>query len=234
MKTNSYKYVGALILITGLLASCKQNNVVPSNSAINIINASTDIPTAAVTFANNPIPYYQQQALVNYSSSLEFGKPAGALPISLVSSTDTTHTFFSGNLNLAPGKIYSLYLCGTLPKPDTLLFQDNIPFRTDSTSGLRIINLSPDSGPLSVNLAGGATADFNPLAYKKISAFKGYPVTQAIINNGGYNYEVRDASNNVVAAFSWNNNLLPFKNYTMVISGLMANNSLQVFQVNNF
>jgi len=233
MKT--LRYLTLIFLMGGLWTACKKGDPAPAGlTALNVINASTDVPSVAVNFTIPPTPFYKQQAVVGYGSVAEYGNLPGSLPLTLVSSADTTQNLFQGTLNIGKGKIFSLYICGTLPRVDTLLMQDNIPVHRDSTSGLRIINLSPDSGPLSVNIAGASATDFTPLAYKQISAFKSYPVTSAIINNGGYNFEVKDGSGNVVATFSWNNSFFPFKNYTMVISGLASQSSVQVFQVNNF
>ncbi|HTD42520.1 MAG TPA: DUF4397 domain-containing protein [Mucilaginibacter sp.] len=224
-------YIALSLFITGLIAACKKD-IIPSTAALNVINASSDIPSVAVNFTLSPISFYKQNAILSYGSSSDYPQSAGIVPLTLVSSIDTTHNIFQGNLNLAAGGIYSLYLYGSLPKIDTLFLKDNIPVHQDSTCGIRFINLSSDSGPISVDVQGGTTVDFSSIAFKYITAFKTYPVTAAIKNNGGYIFEVKDATGNILTTVSWNFKI--FQNNTLVISGSKARSTMQVIQVNNY
>jgi hypothetical protein len=231
MKNTKLLYVVLGLIGVGSFTGCKKD-VVPAAVAVNIINASSDLPSISVNFTLVPIQYYQQSAILGYGSSTEFSEPTGVVPLTLISSTDTLHHFFQGNLTLNSGGIYSLYIYGSLPKIDTLLLRDNIPVHRDSTCGIRFINLSSDSGPVSVDIQGGTTVDFSGIAFKNITAFKTYPVTAAIKNNGGYTFEVKDAAGNILTTVSWNFKI--FQNNTLVISGSKANSTVQVIQVNNY
>lgn len=224
-------YIIIALLICVIWTSCTKEKMAAGLSSLNVINANADISSLTVNFTITPIPFYQQQAILSYGSGIEYGNPGGSLPLTLISTADTLHHLFQASLNLPPGSIHSLYIAGTLQHIDTVFMQDNIPPHTDSTSGARFINLSTDSGPVSINLQGAATTEFSGLAYKKITAFKSYSAVNNITTNGGYTYEVRDASNGVLTTFNWNP--VVFKNYTLVISG-NSNAGVQVFAVNNF
>jgi len=228
-----------LLFLTGTVISlsCKKdnNNGPTTIASLNVINAAIDVPSVNVNFTNNPIPFYLYQQPVYYGSNFEWGISSGDSAITIVSSADTMNNLYSGNLNLSPGGIYSLYLIGQLPKVSVLFVQDTIPLHSDSTSGLRFINLSPLSQPMSINLQGDAPdqMQFSNLEYGKASGFKTYPATNGIYN---YTFEVRDqATGDLLTTVTWN--LTLFKNNTLVICGLedpAASTLISTFQINNY
>lgn len=219
-------------MMTALLIACKQNNIVPESAAVNVVNASPDLTPMTVNFTLTPAPYYQQAAVLGFGGTAEYSQPAGTVPITVVSGNDTTHHVFQGYLKLAGGHIYSFYVYGNLPNVDTLFLEDHIPVHKDSVSAVRFINLSPDSGPVSINVQGSATSDFQGIAFKNITAFKTYPATGTQKNNNPYTFEIRDASGTLLTTGYWNFQF--FQNNTMVISGSKSNNTVQVTQVNNY
>lgn len=232
MKT---KYIfTCLIFIETFLGSCKKDTSVNSTgSSLNIVNASVDASSVALNFSPTGFAFYQNKTFVYNQSGIEFGLPSGSNTFNLISSADTSKPFFSGKLNLVTGGIYSFYVSGQVSHYDTLFMKDNIPYYgADSVAGARFINLASDSQPLSINMVGSATPDFTGISYKKITSFKKYPATMDVINNGGYNYEIRDASGNVLTSFNWSP--ATFKNNTLVITGLVADGSISVFPVNNY
>ena len=215
------------------LSSCKKDTGINSTvGALNIINATIDANPLAVNYATPSLTWSKNTTQIYGSSFMEFGLPQGSNTLNLISSADTTKPFFQGKLNIVTGGIYSFYVAGQSAHYDTLFMKDNIPSYADSTAEARFINLSPDSQPLSINQVGNATPDFTSLAYKKITAFKKYSAISNVTNNGGYNYEVRDAVGNVLTTFNWNP--VVFKNNTLVITGLVGSGSVSVFAVNNF
>lgn len=221
-----------IIVIMILTNSCKKD-VMPiySVASLNVINAAPDVLSLDVNFSITPSPYYKYQNRINYGSFFEWGQPAGNIPVTIVSSADTTGNIYSNTLNLKGQAIYSLYVLSS-KKGDELLLQDNIPAYQDIISGVRFINLSADSNPLTVNLQGNPATqlEFGPLAYKQISAFKTY---KANTSGGTYNFEIRDPANPIpVATFSVNHTF--GKNYTVVISGSELGGTINPFQVNNF
>jgi len=222
------------VMAVAVITSCKKDlGHKPNVAAFNIINAALSQPQVAVNFSPTNLPYGQEMSFVSYQSSLEFSLPSGNIPVNIVSSSDTTAVLLVTNFKLALGGIYSLYLAGNSAKPDTIFMKDNIPYYpTDSLSGARFINLCSDSQQLSISLQGGSGNEFSNLSYKKITTFKPFSAIGNITNNGGYNFNITDVSGNVLTTFNWDP--IVYKNYTLVISGLVADGSISVFAVNNF
>jgi hypothetical protein len=238
-----YMKVESLILGLVLLSGCAKTSfdgTVPV-AALNVINAAMDVPSLNVNFTATPIPYYLYQQPVSYGSSYEWAVAPGDSPIVIVSSLDTSSSIFTGNFKFVPQAIYSLYvLSGTSGGQGNVLFQqDTIPVYTDSAAGVRFINLSPDSHPLTVNLQGNppSQTEFSPLAYEQISSFKQYSATSVVANNGGYSFEVHDQSTGILyTTITWNYQV--YRNNTMVICGsvnpLNTTTPIMVFAVNNY
>jgi hypothetical protein len=114
--------------------------------------------------------------------------------------------------------------------PDTLFTTDTPPYHppSDSTIGLRFVNLSPASAPVSVNITGGANgSEVSSLPYKSITDFNNYPATAAISD---YNFEFRDAATGALIGsydvtgintllYGFNNTRL-HRNLTLALLGL--------------
>jgi len=215
--------------------SCKKSNSSSGIAALSIVHSCVGVPTVVLNLSTDTVPYYLNQAILPYAASVEYGVPSGVNPIAIFSSADSSHPLFQGTIDLQPTTVYSLYLVGQYPKIDTLLRVDAIPVHSDSTSGVRFANLSPDSNPISINLLGEdpSQAIFTNLGYKQISSFKDFSFKNEIRD---YIFEIRDmASDNLLATFTWT--LSPFKNNTIVINGLIngvGDEALGVFSVNNF
>jgi hypothetical protein len=125
---------------------------------------------------------------------------------------------------------------GMEPNLSTVLLEDKIPLYQDSTSGVRFINLSPNSQPITVNIQGSTLSRFGTLSYKQISDFKPFTTKGQNLSNG-YIFEVRDAqSGSLLTMFTWTPKVF-FCN-TLVITGLVNDNTgnypVSVFQVNHY
>ena len=226
-------YIVFLLLTGFVFNSCKKTGgITPSNASLTVVNGTIDVPNMALNFSPLGLPYAQNKTFISSASSFEMGVTAGVNTVNLLSSVDSS-TIYHSTINLTTSKIYSLYIAGQAPNYTTVLLEDNIPIYPDSAAGVRFINLSPDSQPLNVTLQGASGVVFSTLAYKKITAFKKYTATSGIVNNGGYNFNVTDASGNVLTTFNWIPMVFNESN-TLVITGSYINGSISVFQVNNF
>jgi hypothetical protein len=226
--------IGLLIAITTISACKKDNGPTDNAASLTIVDAVKGAPYIYVNFSPVNFKYSQEKTGFYYSSSMEFGLQSGSNPLNIVSPTDTSGTIFHGTLNLVTGGIYSLYLAGPPTKTDTVLMKDNIPYyaNADSVAGARFINLCADSPPLSISQPGSTSNDFSGINYKKISSFKQYSAVAAVTKVGGYTYNITDAGGHVLTTFKWNPAV--YRNYTLVISGLVSDGSISVFAVNNF
>lgn len=235
-----YKQIIVILLLAEVLnTSCKKdsyNNIVPT-ATLNVINAAPDVPSLNVNLTSTPIAYSLYQQPIYYATSWEWGLPPGDSPIVIISSLDTSNALFSGNINLKAGGIYSLYILNGIAKGNALFLQDSIPVYQDSLAGVRFINLSPDSHPITINLVGNSPSikEFGPLSYEQISSFKAYNA-KSMNTNGFYDFEVRDQdTGDLIATYSWQFSL--FKNNTIVISGFvnpLNSSPLTLFPVNNY
>jgi len=193
------------------------------------VNATTDQSAVYVNTLGSGIIYSSFPQL-GYGNSHVSLLSTGSPNVEILASADTLHPFYNQNIPTVNGGIYSLYIYGQSPY-QTMLLKDNIPAVQDSSAGVRFINLSPDSQPVTVNIQGDNNAEFSSLAYKGITDFK---MLSAKMNVGGvYNFEVRDAATqNVLYTYSWY--FKPFFCQTLVINGLQSDGSFSVFSVNNF
>lgn len=119
---------------------------------------------------------------------------------------------------------YSLFLGGTPGSIAALLVKENISIRTDSTAGIRFINLSPNSPPVNVTLSTTpSVSEFLNIGYKDITDFKSYPATSA---NTSYTFQIRNATTDkIIASITMSGtsitNYVPrFKNVTLVLRGM--------------
>src|SRR6202035_1148679 len=121
MEKLKFLIVGLFIIYT---SACKKSGSPVANSALNIVHAIVNENSVAVNFVIPPIPFYQNQNFIGYSSSYEYGFPSGITQISIVSSNDTTQPLFAGSFNFKAREIYSLYLAGQAGAIDTVFMQD--------------------------------------------------------------------------------------------------------------
>jgi len=211
------------ILLVGLFACNKSTFNLTPLSSLEIVNTVPASPGARLFGNPNAVAYgsYGQFGLLAGNNAQIYVWPTG----------DSLHPYYNSNLAAVNGGIYSLYLTGTDPQKNTLLLKDTIPSYSDSSMGIRFINLSPDSGPVNINIAGAANGSSVPsLPYTSITSFMTFSANSA--NSGGYNFEIRNASDSLLAAYS--QNIIPFKNVTIVINGMLSDGSFAAFTVNNY
>ncbi|HEY4147273.1 MAG TPA: hypothetical protein VGM41_00020 [Chitinophagaceae bacterium] len=232
MKYSNYLLVVALFVG---LAGCKKDSVTLSPLAsLNIVNASVNLGTVKVNFTGLKGLYSSISTTVAYGANTAYGANAGVtVPVTIVPA-DTTQTAFSGNFSFVTGGIYSFYLAGQSTAVDTILVKENIPSYTDSSCGVRFINLSYNSSPVVVTLASSITTnEFSSTPYKQMSGFKKYP---ALVANGTYAFTVRDASTNALIA-SYTLTTPRFFNCTLALKGMIGGtgtSAIGVMRVNNY
>jgi hypothetical protein len=224
-------------VLASILLSCSKQSARPIAS-LNLINAVPgSTPSLVTNFSGaTPIVWYKTALTLVYgtvdkaSQALSF---SGGQQLAIYRYPDTTaHStpLFNLGLNLQPGNIYSLFLTGTLTAPDTLLTTDLLPYyaASDSSLGIRLVNLSAGSAPISVNIAGAANgSETGRLSYKGVTSFKKYPATAAAVNQ--YNFEFRDAASGALLASyaltginSVAANARRYRNFTLAFMGLPA------------
>ncbi len=226
--------VSILLISFSFFCSCKKSNIGSDLVSINMIQANFNLSGVYIYFTNSDSAFYAHQAVIPFGAAAEYSTAPNS-PLVIVSTSDTSVHLLSTMLNLTPGGIYSLYLAGDVSHIDTLLMQDVLPSYSDSSGGVRFINLSTGSLPVKVNLQGNdpSQTEFNSIGYKQITPFKSYT------GSGGtnfYTFEIRDqTSDSLLSTFTWSVPL--FKNSTLIVSGSedpAVGIPINIFQVNNY
>lgn len=234
MRNIFFRYLPVCMLI-GTVLSCSKQTATPTASLtlINAIPGST--PSLVTNFSGaSPITWYKNALKLVYGTSTNANLALayrGEQKLAIYRFPDTTaHStpLLDLDLHLQPGNIYSLFLTGTLTEPDTLFTTDIIPYypTSDSSMGIRFVNLSPGSDPISINITGSANgSEVGSLSYKGITGFKKYRATAA---DSKYTFEFRDAATGTllssfdVTGVNAASNTRRFRNFTVAFMGLPA------------
>lgn len=239
----------SMISIVILSNSCKKDSYVQKNmptSSLTVVNATVDANPFIVDYYGSKYvgAYYSSAPQISFGASMEYAIGSGIIPLVVYQISDTTNAVYKNNITLGGQGIYSLFLCGNASSPASVLTIDHPPYHNaaDSVVGIRFINLSPTSSPVSVDIQGQANgSEIQSLSYKSITAFKDYPATY---NISQYVFEFRDAvSGTLLTSFTISGinygddgdnstNQYRWKNITIVLDGLPGSQS--AFQVNNY
>lgn len=238
----SIKYILFILTMQALCFSCKKeaNNVKPVPiSAITVVNAVNGASPVITDFfgVKTVYTYYSTTQQIAYGSFFEFSQVSGNLPLTIYQVSDTTHALYKNTVSLQGTGIYSLFLTGADPtNPDAILVQDHPPYHApaDSVIGVRFINLSTGSSPVSINLRGEANgSSVGSLAYKAITEFKDIPFKSSIPQ---YVFEIRDAASGALLT-TYTYNTAPYQNITICVigqEGAGAAVPISAMQENNF
>lgn len=210
------------ILFVAMLAlvACKKNNIVTKPLAsLTVTNAVVNGPAIRVGSNLNSI---------FNNSSLQLGLFAGDNDLYVWPVGDSANPYYtSPKFFAAEGSVHSLFIAGQSPNISGVLVKDNIPYHTDSTCGVRIINLIANSTSLNITLSTSPTInEVTDLAYLQYTDFKIYP---AKASNASYTFQVRKAIDNTVL-FNYSLPTPRFTNVTLVIRGVIPGS---VTRVNN-
>lgn len=253
-----HKYLVYLVLLLVITACRKERNTPPGTASLMVINAVPGTDALVVNFSDaDTLPnYYLNTQRIRYATFLpdyQFSAYSGTQTLRLYNYPDTlpkNNPLAVVTLHLPVGSINTLFVTGTLSQPDTLLSVDQPPYRavTDSTAGIRFVNLSPGSAPISINLQGQpAGSEVKLLSYKGITGFKSYA---ARYTDSVYTFEFHDAATGQLlctfTATGINNsssdpnnpaNTWRFRNRTLALTGLPGNGSgspQNILLINNY
>jgi hypothetical protein len=107
-------YAIPLMLAFAFTACEKDDNDPKPTANVTVINAAVDAGPIKVAGGAGNVPFpFSQATAIAYGTNGSFASFPGTNTITVVSSTDTTKTFFSRTLNLQP--ISTLYIAGQSP-----------------------------------------------------------------------------------------------------------------------
>lgn len=208
-------------ILASILLACKKNS--PNDIPVR--------PLAALTITNviSQGKFVRLNSNVMDSCAVNNFKiftviAANQSPIKAFASISPNTPYFNQNINIVSGGIYSLYLTGSHAAPEALFIKDDIPpYPKDDVVNVRIVNLSPNVGPLNITLASAnATNIFTNIGYKQISNFITLQLP-SILPVGSNVFQIRDQSNNLLFSYT-----LPDRGTVSVASSRHRNITLAI------
>ncbi len=249
MRKNTSLTLMALFGFCLLNQNCQKQNGVPSFAkpiSLTIINAlPTSLPVIPVINTSSPISYFNNAFNIGYGNFSEYSPPGGEDTVYIVQ--DNVDTLDIGSkspkllvydiFNVPPGFSFSLYLTGAdTNSPDYLFTRDTLLYHSpsDSSFGIRFVNLSAGSNAISIKLKGdSAGSQVSSLPYKGITSFVVFPANSQSLAT--YSFEFRDAKSGMLlnpnSSISLSGilngtggnisaNKYRFKNFTIALIGL--------------
>jgi hypothetical protein len=240
MNSNKFIHLLCTTLLSAVLVlpSCNKENSPNSMASLNIVNA---LPTSAplIVFQGSiaqTIGKFSGIGPLSYTTTAVLTPMGGSVAIyAIQKNIDTTSiggqspAYMLDNVfSLGASGLYSLFITGKdTTAPDYLFVQDILPVNSDSTAGIRFVNLSAGSGNVSVDIKGQPNgSEVTSLAYKGVTSFKSYAATSSISK---YVFEFRDAvSGNLLASYTLSGvninssttaNTVLFRNLTIALIG---------------
>ena len=236
-----------------MVVGCQKTTTAPPVSGAAALTVVDAIPNTGLVIpvlnSSSAVVYFGNAMNIGYGGFNEYSTIVGNDTAYVVQDNGDTLNFgpkgtnllFDEILSLKAGGIYSLLLCGAdTTSTDYLFTTDSLPYHgpTDSLLGIRFVNLSAGSNPISINLEGSSNGSvISRLPYKSITAFNSYLCNSATQD---YFFVIRDATTgdsltqfDFLLSGSTNNgygltdpntgNLLTFKNVTIAIYGSETN-----------
>src|SRR5690606_33605081 len=158
------------ILATLTLSSCLKDSNENGDligSAITIIHGSPDTP---------PIDFVWDQQRINvqefaYGNRIKyFSDYPGNHRARFYTERTNTDALYETQVNLAPGKLYSLFLSGTADSLSSLLIEDDLTAPAKGKAKIRFVNLSVNAGALDFQIVEDSLAASNK-AFGKYTSF---------------------------------------------------------------
>ncbi len=240
MRSIFYIIYIALFFVT----SCKKDELEVSSIA------SLNTVTAVIDGGNVKLNTNERDSAKSYNSKLFIIRSGNSI-VRLYPTNDNSIVYFNQSVQTEAYGIYSLFLAGAYPTIETVLVKDNLPpMYSDSTFGIRVINLSPNSSSVDITLAADTKTNlFSEVPYKQLTEFIKLPLPTTI-PSGSVSIQVRDHANaSLLATYTLPtsvNSLYPgisialtrFRNLTLVVKGLKGTtsgtNAFGIFPVANY
>ena len=231
-------------LVIGLAACEDDTPETFTATSLKVVHGVVNGPDVHINTSGSNISFSLNPS-IGYRESETFTLPANQdRDIVVTSAEDTTQQILITSVNQDVAGIGTLLISGQGENVEATFLQDDIirfTAKSDSLTGVRFINLSPDSDLVMVRIQGEASAIANNIAYRSASGYIELPSTRDV---GTYIFEFTDSEGNVLAT-SGVLDLLPdrgifalFRNQSFILMGLSndgeGGNSLSVVQLNNY
>lgn len=217
------KLVYLFFVITALFAGCKKDGA-PKLTQLASLNVTNAVVGGATLTLNT------SELTVGNQSFAQLTLVAGNSLVDLYPAGNPSSPYYNQSIQTANGSYYSLFLTGSSPSAiDKILIKESYANYADSVCGVRFINLSTGSIPISVNVTGSANGStVQSLAYKSYSGFIKFA---AKATDATYSFDFRDAATGALVA-TYTLSTPYFNNVTLALTGIPGGQS--ILQVNNY
>lgn len=215
------KFIFCLITVLAIVfISCKKD--APNYRPLSSLKVVNTLTGGAVVKVNN------NGTTVSNNAVADFSLPIGNPDIYVYPVADSANPYYTSNKGVAvsEGDIFTCFIGGNVANKTALLVKENLPVHTDSTAGVRFINLSPGSPVVKVTLSTSTgTSEFGDIVYGQPTEFKSYAAASI---NSTYTFQVRNAANNtIIASITMSGTTLAsfvprFRNVTLVLRGVVG------------
>lgn len=210
--------IGALILIGGtFLTGCLDDfdaPQLPPAAYVSIFQGSPDAPGLDIFANSNRVT----QAPLQYSEVMAYSAFYTGQRTFRISPFNSATALVEKQFKLAADSVYSMFIVDQAADMDAILTKDEW---NDSKAGkiqLRVVNLSPDAGAITLS-AGGTTGNvFEEVEFKEVSEFEE-------LNAGNLVFTVLGQQGGAPLLTSGNLELKEKRVYTLVIRGLKSETS---------
>jgi hypothetical protein len=206
------KEAAALSIIIFALASCQKDDhrVTTPPAKLAIVHAAPGTTAYDLKMNSNRL----NTVPLNYSNFISYGVVSSGKSDFSITPKGSNVVEARASLGLKPYSAYSLYITGVPGNTDLLLTEDDLSYPAPGKAKLRFINLSPDAGPVNLQLLADTTRLFSNVAYKSTTAFiQVAPAT-------GTGFILTDSLNRTTLVISSKYKIQPGRIYTVIAKGL--------------
>jgi hypothetical protein len=162
--------LGVVCSVAVALSSCSKNNnntPVKPTSALAFVDASVDAPALDFYLSGQQVNL-QPITPGNYFSY--FNAYAGKVPATFYQ-TATTTLVAKDSITLAANHGYTLFLANVIATPDFILTKDSLIAPASGAISVRLVNASPNAGPVDLLVKGASSSIVSYANYKSVSGF---------------------------------------------------------------
>lgn len=205
-------FLGSLILLgASLLTGCLNDfdaPQLPPASYVSIYQGSPDAPALDIFANSNRVTSTPLQ----YSEVLAYSAFYPGERNFRISPFNSATSLVEKQFKLAADSVYSFFVVNEVASLDALIVKDVWTEPTSNKLQLRVVNLSPDAGPINLK-ASGTTGDlFTGVGFKGVSQFKE-------LQAGNVTFSVVNPADGAQLLTSGNLELKGKRVYTLIIRG---------------
>jgi len=192
MKKMIFLYIQAALFLS-LAFSCKKGLRPEGTASFTIVNAMSGLNNGLINFNPNYLSTAKYLTGMNakyrvFDPGNHITIPAKEQPLVIYSapvSNAQDKPIYQLNINPAVGDASTLFLCGTIQQPESILITQLPPYHSvaDSTLGLRFLNLAPAKTPVRIHISGeGIDKSVTSLGYQSATGYLALNARANVVN----------------------------------------------------